>query len=174
MILRCPVALRANWSLNADQPTWRYRFSAAFPNTQLSSNRYSGAWHGSQNVVLFGNSRLSGGADTEAERAFAAYLRGAWAAFARDPRRGLADYGWPVYSPGEETLVELGGRDGVNASFVRGDEYDQNCASVAAVDGTPTVETTSGTPSATATGSGSDSSSSTSTSGVSSSLCSHF
>ncbi|KAJ9157899.1 Carboxylic ester hydrolase [Pleurostoma richardsiae] len=155
-VFTCPAALRANRSLNAGQPTWRYRFAgASFPNVRLSGNAYHGAWHGSQNVVMFGNARLSGPPDTEAEGRLAEYMRGAWAAFARDPERGLVEYGWPVYDPAERTLVQLGetGRNETGANFTVGDAYDGSCGTREEV--TATRIATAATTTATATASSS-------------------
>ncbi|KAH8885202.1 carboxylesterase [Thozetella sp. PMI_491] len=123
----CPVGLRANRSLTAALPTWRYRFFGAYPNTELCWSPYSGAWHGAQNLVLMGNSQLSGVDATPGETALSEYMRAAYAAFARDPVNGLEDYGWPRYDPETESLVQLGYNNETAASFVLGHEFDGSC-----------------------------------------------
>lgn len=35
-------------------------------------------------------------------------MQEAWVAFARDPKRGLVNLGWPVYNPNTTTLAQLG------------------------------------------------------------------
>lgn len=36
--------------------------------------------------------------NTAAENATSEYMMGAWAAFARDTKMGLTEYGWPTYN----------------------------------------------------------------------------
>ncbi|KAH6613671.1 Alpha/Beta hydrolase protein [Chaetomium sp. MPI-SDFR-AT-0129] len=135
----CPAAARAARSASEGNPTWRYRWHGVFPNTNLGKKPASGAYHDSETAVLFGNVDQSQVRNTEVEEATGRYLRGAWAAFARDPVRGLEGYrgpkgwrreeerGWPRYVPGEETLVELG-LDGVaGRRLVKGSFYDDKC-----------------------------------------------
>jgi cholinesterase len=72
--------------------------------------------------------------DTPAEMAIGKYLRGAWAAFAKNPRRGLLTYedGWPEYVPNRQTLVRLGFENKTGASVATGDAYDIGCARILA------------------------------------------
>jgi hypothetical protein len=107
-------------------------------NTVLATRpQASGAYHDSEVGVLFGN--VDGGS-TRGEEAVGGYMRGAWAAFARDPVGGLGRYGggggkgerrgqggWPRYVPGEETLVRIGWEGRTGANLVRGDLYDGGC-----------------------------------------------
>jgi carboxylesterase type B len=44
----CGAANRAAYSLQNGNPTWRYRWFGDFPNTQISYDPPSGAWHGSE------------------------------------------------------------------------------------------------------------------------------
>lgn len=63
----------------------------------------------------------------EQER-FSKYLQGAWAAFGRDPWRGLEEeYGWPV---GNESLVKLAPRGGALSELVDPGVYDGRCPRV--------------------------------------------
>lgn len=57
------------------------------------------------------------------------YLRGAWAAFAKDPEMGLVSYadGWPMYDPSSDTLVRLAYNNQTGANLARGDLYDDVC-----------------------------------------------
>ncbi|KIM99541.1 hypothetical protein OIDMADRAFT_91883, partial [Oidiodendron maius Zn] len=108
----CPCATRANFSLANKVPTWRYRWFGAFPNTELTTIPFSGAWHASELPVLFNNVPFGAGVppSTDAEVQIGDYIRGAWAAFAKDPVNGLTSYqdGWPMYDPSGETLIRLG------------------------------------------------------------------
>ncbi|KAK3291614.1 Alpha/Beta hydrolase protein [Chaetomium fimeti] len=137
----CPAAARANHSSHRDgNPTWRYRWHGVFPNTALSTTPPSGAYHDSEVAVLFGTVDEGLVGNTKGQGEVGRYMRGAWAAFARDPAKGLGRYGrefdgvgggmgegWPRYVAGEETLVRLGWEGRAGASVVRGDLYDDGC-----------------------------------------------
>ncbi|KAK0120271.1 hypothetical protein ONS95_011676 [Cadophora gregata] len=152
----CPGAQRAAFSIAQGVPTWRYRWFGAFPNTELTSVPYSGAWHASELAVLFNNTP-SGGVvpnNTEAEIKIGAYMRGAWAAFAKDPVGGLGSYeeGWPRYVPGRETLVRLGYQNLTGANLAVGTMYDGGCKT-SFVGGNGTGGSSSGSGSPTTSGS---------------------
>ena len=69
--------------------------------------------------------------DAEAgEEAVGKYMRGAWAAFAKDPEGGLRGYGWPVYDPNGLTPGKLGFGN-TTVEFGRGGEFDGGCETVA-------------------------------------------
>ncbi|KAG4435350.1 hypothetical protein IFR05_009173 [Cadophora sp. M221] len=146
----CPGAQRAAYSIASDVPTWRYRWFGAFPNTQLTTVPYSGAWHASELPVLFNNPPSGGGIpnDTEAEIAIGSYIRGAWATFAKNPADGLSSYegGWPQYVPGENTLVRLAYQNMTGANLALGTMYDGGCkTNFAGGNGTAGNSTGSGT-----------------------------
>jgi carboxylesterase type B len=44
----CPTAERAQYAVDNGDPIWRYRYFGAFPNTILSNNPPSGAYHTSE------------------------------------------------------------------------------------------------------------------------------
>ena len=78
--------------------------------------------------MLFGtvDERLVG--NTKEEVSVGRYMRGVWATFAKDPKRGLLrEYGWPRYGGEGKTLARIGweGRTGRNP--VVGGLYDEGC-----------------------------------------------
>lgn len=136
----CPAAERAARSAAEGNPTWRYRWHGVFPNTELASTPESGAYHDSEMAVMFGNVDQTLIRNTPDEEGTGRYIRGAWAAFARDPAHGLEGYdgrakgrgkgkgkGWPRYVAEEETLVRLGWKGKAGVSLVQGDKYDTGC-----------------------------------------------
>jgi carboxylesterase type B len=123
----CPAGNRANASLAAHNPTWRYRYFGVFPNINISSE--GGAWHGAELQLLFGTTYLTGNGTVE-EIAFEKYLQGAWTTFAKDPVHGLTTYegGWPLYDPAKETLIRLGYDNSVGTNLASPMLYDAACA----------------------------------------------
>ncbi|KAG9230751.1 Alpha/Beta hydrolase protein [Amylocarpus encephaloides] len=122
----CPAGLRSNASIAANNPTWRYRYHAVFPNTNISSE--GGAYHGAELTLLFGTtSQLQN--STAEEINLETYIQGAWAAFAKDPVNGLATYegGWPPYDPAGESLVRLGYDNLVGTNLAFPELYDAGC-----------------------------------------------
>jgi carboxylesterase type B len=85
----CPAGLRANASIAANNPTWRYRYFGVFPNTNVSWE--GGAYHGAELPLIFGTTSSPPNSTAE-EIKFEAYIQGAWTAFAKDPANGLRTY----------------------------------------------------------------------------------
>lgn len=121
----CPVALRANASVDADVPIWRYRYFGVFPNLRISDE--AGAWHGSENPMIFNTAPNSIPATAE-QIAFGKYFRGAWAAFAKNPTSGLTAYGWPQYDPSQDTLVRLAYDNKTGPNLINPRRYDADCS----------------------------------------------
>ncbi|CAN8104167.1 unnamed protein product [Discula destructiva] len=129
VVFSCTTGARANLSIAAGNPTWRYRFHAVFPNTNISSE--GGAYHGAEMTLVFGN-EFETPASTAQEIEVADYVQGAWVAFAKDPVNGLVNYegGWPQYDPAKETLIRLGYNDSVGTNLALPELYDAQCADV--------------------------------------------
>jgi carboxylesterase type B len=124
----CPAAARANISVDQGNPTWRYRYFGVFPNMMLSTKAPSGAYHSSEVPVLFDTVAQDVIANTDEEVAIGRYMRGVWAAFARDPVSGLERYdGWPQYEAGEKTLIRLGFNNRTGPNLAMGNLYDNGC-----------------------------------------------
>lgn len=87
--------------------------------------------------MLFNNVPFGAGVppSTDAEVQIGDYIRGAWAAFAKDPINGLTSYqdGWPMYDPSGETLIRLGFNNQTGTNLAMGDMYDGACAGVVSV-----------------------------------------
>lgn len=120
----CPTGLRANASVAAKVPTWRYRYFGVFPNLAVSSE--AGTWHAAEIPILF-NTAISNPAPTEAEIEIGNYMRGAWAAFAKDPVSGLTNYGWPTYNTSQDTLVRLAYNNQTGPNLINPYRYDADC-----------------------------------------------
>jgi cholinesterase len=165
-VFTCPASERANISIAAGVPTWRYRYFGDFPNLRLTSVPDSGAWHASELPVVFGNyPNATGGvpASTAAELSIGDYMRGAWAAFAKDPVNGLNSYqgGWPMYNPLGNTLIRLAYNNVTGTNLAMPILYDGACPTKFAYNGTSN-STASATASATASSTGAATSSSSS------------
>lgn len=125
-VFACPAAVAADFRSQFGVPTYRYRYFATFPN--LNPLPWLGAYHAVEIPIVFGTSHFSG-PDMEAEARFSKYIQGAWAAFAKDPEKGLEEYGWPRYQVGNDTLVLLG-RNNQTVDVSNAEEFDAVCEGV--------------------------------------------
>ncbi|KAH8668035.1 Alpha/Beta hydrolase protein [Tricladium varicosporioides] len=120
----CPAGIRANASLSFKNPTWRYRYFGVFPNTAISTE--AGAFHAAELPILFNTLPPSPPSTTE-QISIGNYMRGAWAAFAKDPVNGLTTYGWPSYNPSGDTLLRLAYNNVTGTNLANPSLYDANC-----------------------------------------------
>ncbi|KAF7865532.1 uncharacterized protein EAF02_009955 [Botrytis sinoallii] len=125
----CPTAARANVSTAAGAKTWRYRYFGDFPNLQILKGVDAGAFHITDVYSVFGTWPTGPGITGAGKEQvlLGRYMRGAWAAFAKDSEQGLSDYGWPVYKPEEETVVRLGWKNSVGLVLDRAKVWDSTC-----------------------------------------------
>lgn len=123
-LYHCPAQVRANASVAAGVPTWKYRYFGDFPNTRLAP--YAGAWHTAELMAVLGLGAQSVPSTPQQIEVFR-YMRGAWAAFARDPKGGLSAYGWPEYRPDAATLVRLAYQNSTGLDLVLPTLYDAGC-----------------------------------------------
>ncbi|KAF8855649.1 carboxylesterase [Acephala macrosclerotiorum] len=167
----CPCGIRANASVAAKNPTWRYRYFGVFPDMAISSE--AGTYHIAEVPIIFDTVPASPG-PTEAEISIANYMRGAWAAFAKDPVSGLTNYGWPTYNTSQDTLIRLAYDNVTGPNLINPYRYDADCVFVnvsstnssnfpslpdLGANVTPTGNSSSALPSKTASSSGSGTSS---------------
>jgi len=125
----CPAAARASSGVLQGTPTWRFRYFAEFPELRLTTNPPSGAWHTSEVPVLFGSTSATTMPTTPEIFTIGKYMRGAWAAFAKDPVNGLTKYedGWPKYNPIDRTLIRIGFNNTIGSNLGIGNQYDADC-----------------------------------------------
>ena len=138
----CPTKYANDFRIAHGIPTWRYRYMGDFDNLRLydSWGDYpnSGSYHGSDLTALFGTAEDVTGEPSSAEQdLFSRYMQGAWAAFGRDPVRGLGLYGWPSYAPNTSSLVLLANGNHARPEFVASELYDESCPPVSKNDPTP-------------------------------------
>lgn len=126
----CPTAYQATGRRSHGVPAWVYRYFGDWDNTRLYPT--SGAYHGVDLHMLFGNSEEVSGLPTAPEqRALTKLMQEAWSSFASDPWSGLQrDMGWPRWEPGRETLVLLGMNNTSEPRYVNPAMYDAPCSTV--------------------------------------------
>ncbi|KAJ4396891.1 hypothetical protein N0V93_001113 [Gnomoniopsis smithogilvyi] len=131
----CPSSARANVSVQQGVTTFRYRYFGVFPDTAFSAT--SGAWHSSEILQLSGvvpaANAMGVPAVTQQELAIQKYMRGAWAAFIKDPKQGLVTYGWPAYQPTLPTVVRLGINNATGPNVASAAMFDGVCNNTVAV-----------------------------------------
>lgn len=134
----CPIAFAAQQRASLGVPTWRFRYYGDWDNLRLygpsqgnGNEEGSGAYHGADVQMVFGGSEdVSGLPKNEEQRKMDMVFMEAWAAFAKDPRKGLKKLGWPRYDPSTESLIRLGYNNEGKATFVKPDVYDGVCSNV--------------------------------------------
>ncbi|PFH49723.1 hypothetical protein AMATHDRAFT_147073 [Amanita thiersii Skay4041] len=104
-LFSCPASFTAKSRADATVPTWRYQYQAIFPD--ISTRPDLRAYHGSEIPIVFGTYNRS--IATPAEISLSEYVQTVWVTFARNPRSGLFDLGWPSYDPDADSLALLGG-----------------------------------------------------------------
>lgn len=136
----CPVAYQAAARRSHGVPTWVYRYFGDWDNTRLYPT--SGAYHGVDMHMLFGNSEeVSGLPSTCEQRELTRLMQRAWYSFANDSSLGLQrDMGWPQWEPGHDSLVLLGVDNSPEPRYGNPAVYDASCITVTmGALGTPTA-----------------------------------
>lgn len=123
----CPAANVATARYNYSVPSWQYRY--LFTSNTTNAFPALGVFHSSEIPIVFGqyndSSRPAASAAlVQVSRA----VQGGWAAFFKDPARGLADYGWPVYQPNGTSLIQIGANSSLPAiTFNNSQAYNKPC-----------------------------------------------
>ena len=114
-----------NVSFTSFQPTVIY-VSAIFPNLSLRPELR--AFHGSEIPIIFGTYNNSPIAPIPTEIEFSRYIQSVWVGFARNPKEGLTELGWPKYNPATASLAQLGGpANATGVVFTNPDNIDILC-----------------------------------------------
>ncbi|KAJ6144042.1 hypothetical protein N7471_003495 [Penicillium samsonianum] len=122
----CPLRESVRIRVSHHVPTWRYLYHGNFTN--LSPTPWLGAYHGGETPLAFGNYDISMTIPPSArEVEVSQYIQGAWVAFAKDPRTGLSNYGWPQFSFDEPTMINLALNNTVQAIFTSSSSWDRSC-----------------------------------------------
>ena len=86
-------------------PVWQSRYFGEWDNQRLYNG--SGAYHGSEIPMLFGSGEeVTGISNSDAQERYSRYMGAAWAAFSRDPHRGLEEVGWPAFNTSGKSYSE--------------------------------------------------------------------
>lgn len=126
----CPNAFAAAARRNHGVPVWQFRYFGDWDNLRLYPT--SGAYHGTDLEMIFGNSAQVSGIDPSApEQQTTALMQRAWAAFAADPAHGLDRLGWPQFDPSSDSLIRLAYNNSPAPDFVSPGVYDAPCSTVA-------------------------------------------
>jgi cholinesterase len=124
----CPSGIRANASVSAGNPTWRYRYFGVFDD--ISAPEEVGAFHASEIPMIFGlYDPQQPVPSTTGEIDLSDYMQGAWATFAKNPVNGLKTYkdGWPTYDVNTDSLIRLGFNNATGTFAVNPNTYDFDC-----------------------------------------------
>ena len=93
----CPTYLAAMYRVNANMTVYRTLYSGIFP--PLQPYPWVRAYHGADVLLLFGAENTIAYQDPGPNVLQAGiYFRSAVAAFVKDPKDGLAEFGWPKYT----------------------------------------------------------------------------
>jgi carboxylesterase type B len=142
----CPAGEAVSLRRNTSIPAWRYHYEGEFLSISFACCSQSflavfrdislrpdlRAYHSSELPIVFGTyNQTTTVAKTPKEMALSRYMQSAWVAFARDPQKGLSNFGWPTYDPTSNSLIQLGNFfNPSSAAFGRGDQLDLVCSKI--------------------------------------------
>ncbi|KAM5477091.1 hypothetical protein MauCBS54593_000362 [Microsporum audouinii] len=128
-VFGCPTMKEADYRTQHKVPVWRYRYFADWDNTRLFPQ--SGAYHGVDLHMIFGNSQgVTGDPESPEQAVLKRFMQKAWATFAADPWTGLKNHGWPVYKKNANTVARLGYDNSPFPAFVNPAAYDAICPTI--------------------------------------------
>ncbi|KAF2654849.1 alpha/beta-hydrolase [Lophiostoma macrostomum CBS 122681] len=94
----CPDLQTSKDRYAAGAKTYRYQYAGNFSN--ISPLPWTGAYHSSEEPMVFGTYGIERGGGTEFEAEVSRAMQDRWLAFAEDPVEGLERVGWDAYKPG--------------------------------------------------------------------------
>ena len=119
----CPNSFEAQNRKKAGVPVYQYRYFGDWANIRLYPT--SGAYHGSDLEMIFGNSYgVSGIPPSNPEKQTTSWMQHAWVTFANDPANGLESIGWPQFDEGAKTLARLAYNNNPIPDYVEPSVYD--------------------------------------------------
>jgi carboxylesterase type B len=118
----CISALQAQVRTNDSVPVWQYRYLGFWPQN-INAVGSIGVFHSSELPLVFGNFQNLPNVTSE-QRNLSRTMQAGWSAFARDPQRGLTEYGWPVYNTTGKSLIQL---TNAGAVFNASNAYNSGC-----------------------------------------------
>lgn len=122
----CPNYVEASNRRQYGVPVWLWRYFGDWDNIRLYAG--SGAYHGSDMEMIFGNSaQVSGIAPSVDEQHTTAVMQRAWAAFANDPVNGLLELGYPRFAASADTLIRFAYNNSPLPSFVSPLDFAESC-----------------------------------------------
>ncbi|RHZ49641.1 uncharacterized protein CDV56_102850 [Aspergillus thermomutatus] len=126
----CPAAEAARYRSLYDVPVWRYRYYGGnYSNTYIIP--VGSAYHTSELPIVFGTAAtVTGVADTKYEAQAAAYMRDAWAAFAKNPNDLRNVFQWPTFHPLTRSEIQLSYGQQTEASYIFNIQTDAFCPTV--------------------------------------------
>jgi carboxylesterase type B len=124
----CPASELAEKTAGLGVPTWRYAYFGDFKGSRLTTAAHGQAYQGSDVLLMFGNELVPGVKQDADEFKLAKYTRGALAAFVKNPKTGLTSYGWPLYNPKTNSLIQLGKDNKVGTFAVSPAAFDKKCS----------------------------------------------
>ncbi|KAG9118965.1 hypothetical protein FRC07_006248, partial [Ceratobasidium sp. 392] len=103
----CPTSKNAGLRSQVGIPTYRVRYGGNFTN--ISPYPFLGTYHGAELPMLFGGAvpQFGGRNATSDEVETAKQMQSYLVAFASDPLNGLSKMGWPLYKPGNDSIVVI-------------------------------------------------------------------
>ncbi|KAG9103555.1 hypothetical protein FRC06_009925 [Ceratobasidium sp. 370] len=101
----CTTSKNANLRVQVNVPTYRVRYAGNFTN--ISPYPFLGTYHGAELPMLFGGAapQFGGRNATTEESETAKLIQSYMVAFASNPKSGLNKAGWPMYKPGNDSIV---------------------------------------------------------------------
>ncbi|KAK0666755.1 putative lipase [Cercophora samala] len=126
----CPVLYQAKGREEKGVPAFVYRYFPDWENTRLYNG--SGAYHGVDVHMVFGNSEVVSGIGMgEEQMGLMGWVQRVWGGFVADPVGGMEGVGWERFGGGGGgKLAEIGRGEKAEVEFVDVGGYERDCEGV--------------------------------------------